>query len=66
MKWRQFVYSNKSLDNFINKIGDTFGKDCILAYGDWSIQTQQKYCMPSMNRGLRKLIHKKYQTISID
>ncbi len=66
MKWRQYVYSRKSEDNFLNRIENTFGKDCVLAYGDWSRSTQMKHFMPTKGIGLRKIIHKRFQTISIN
>lgn len=66
MKWRQYVYSRKSEDNLLNKISETFGKDCILAYGDWSRTTQMTHFMPTKNKGLRKIIHKRFKTISIN
>jgi hypothetical protein len=65
MKWRNYVYSRKSEDTFLNNIEMTFGKDCILAYGDWSRSTQMKNYMPTKNIGLRKIIHKRFQTISV-
>jgi len=34
--------------------------------GNWSRDTQMKFFMPTMNKGLRKLIHKRYDTITIN
>jgi hypothetical protein len=65
IKWRRFVYSRKSEDTFLNKISDVFGEDCILAYGDWSRSTQMKHFMPTKNVGMRRLVHKRFETISI-
>ena len=36
----------------------------MIGYGNWSRTTQMKHIMPAMNKGLRKLIHKKYDTIN--
>ena len=36
MKWRQFVYSRKSEDKFLNNIKNVFGDDIVIAYSDWS------------------------------
>jgi hypothetical protein len=66
MKWRQFVYTQKSEDRFLNKLGNTFGKDAVIAYGDWSRTTQMKHFMPTKGVGLRKLITKRFQTVSIN
>ena len=66
MKFRQYSYGKKSMDNFLNKIKETFGENILIGYGNWSRSTQMKHFMPTMNKGLRKLIHKKYDTITIN
>ena len=66
MKFRQYSYGKKSIDTFLNKIKETFGENIIIGYGNWSRSTQMKHMMPTMNNGLRKLIHKKYDTITIN
>jgi len=66
MKFRQYSYGKKSVDIFLNKIRDTFGENILIGYGNWSRSTQMKHFMPTMNKGLRKLIHKKYDTITIN
>lgn len=66
MKFRQYSYSRKSEDKLLNNIEKTFGKDCILAYGDWSRTSQMKHFMPTKNIGIRRLIHKKFLTISVN
>ena len=66
MKFRQYSYGKKSIDTFINKIKETFGENLLIGYGNWSRDTQMKFFMPTMNKGLRKLIHKRYDTITIN
>lgn len=66
MKFRQYSYGKKSIDTFLNKIKDTFGENILIGYGNWSRSTQMKHFMPTMNKGLRKQIHKKYDTITIN
>ena len=66
MKFRQHSYGEKSMDNFLNKIKETFGENILIGYGNWSRSTQMKHFMPTMNKGLRKQIHKKYDTITIN
>jgi len=66
MKFRQYSYGKKSMDTFLNKIKETFGENLLIGYGNWSRDTQMKFFMPTMNKGLRKLIHKKYDTITIN
>jgi len=66
MKFRQYSYGKKSIDKFLNKIKETFGNNILIGYGNWSRSTQMKHFMPTMNKGLRKQIHKKYNTITIN
>ena len=66
MKFRQYSYGKKSIDTFINKIKETFGENILIGYGNWSRSSQMKHFMPTMNKGLRKIIHKKYDTITIN
>jgi hypothetical protein len=66
MKFRQYSYGKKSIDTFLNKIKETFGENVLIGYGNWSRSTQMKHIMPTMNKGLRKLIHNKYDTITIN
>jgi hypothetical protein len=66
MKFRQYSYGKKSIDTFLNKIKETFGENILIGYGNWSRSTQMKHFMPTINKGLRKLIHKKYDTITIN
>ena len=66
MKFRQYSYGKKSIDIFLNKIKETFGENLLIGYGNWSRDTQMKFFMPTMNKGLRKLIHKNYDTITIN
>jgi hypothetical protein len=66
MKFRQYSYGKKSIDKFLNKIKETFGENILIGYGNWSRSSQMKHFMPTMNKGLRKLIHKKYDTITIN
>jgi hypothetical protein len=66
MKFRQYSYGKKSIDTFLNKIKETFGENILIGYGNWSRSTQMKHFMPTMNKGLRKFIHKRYDTITIN
>ena len=66
MKFRQYSYGNKSIDTFLNNIEKTFGENLLICYGNWSRSSQMKHFMPTMNKGLRKLIHKRYDTITIN
>ena len=66
MKFRKYSYSKKSIDTFLNKIKETFGEKILIGYGNWSRTSQMKHFMPTMTKGLRKTIHNKYDTITIN
>ncbi len=66
MSFRSYCYSQKSVDKFLNKISEIFGSNIIIGYGNWSRSTQMKFYEPTMNKGLRKIIHKRYDTITIN
>jgi hypothetical protein len=66
MKFRSYSYGKKSVDVFLNKIKETFGDNLLIGYGNWSRDTQMKHFMPTMNKGLRKIIHRKYDTITVN
>ena len=66
MKFRSYSYGKKSIDVFLNKIKEKFGENLLIGYGNWSRDTQMKHFMPTMNKGLRKFIHRKYDTITVN
>jgi hypothetical protein len=65
MKLRSFIEGKRSEDKFVEKIGETFGQNAIIMYGDWSESEQMKNFIPTKGVGLRRLIHRKFHTISI-
>jgi len=66
MKFRKYSHTKRSIDKFINLIKKTYGDDAIIAYGNWSRETQMKNFMPTIGIGLRRLINKKLTTIKVD
>ena len=52
----------------LNEIEKKFGKNLLLGLGDWSINTshQMKGCMSSLNKGISKLLMKRFEVISVD
>ena len=68
LKWRRFVYTQKSEDRFLNNIEKTFGSpdQICIAYGDWSRATQMRYFMPTMGIGLRKLIAMRFTLVMVN
>ena len=66
MKFRSYSYGKKTIDVFLNKIRKTFGENLLIGYGNWSRDTQMKHFIPTMNKGLRKEIHRKYDTVTVN
>ena len=64
LKWRSWIYQRKSEDLFLNRIEEKFGNDILLCYGNWSNTKQMKYTMPTKGIGLRRVISKKFNTVS--
>lgn len=40
----------------MNNVASTYGKNCLIIYGNWSRQEQMKGCQPSPTIGLRKTL----------
>ena len=68
LKWRRFVYTQKSEDRFLDNIEKTFGtpEDICIAYGDWSRSTQMKHFVPTKGIGLRKLIARRFMLVMVN
>jgi hypothetical protein len=68
LKWRSTTYKQHSEDKFINNIKKTYGdnEDVVIVYGDWSIQTQMKNHTPTIGKGIRNVISKKFKTLLIN
>jgi hypothetical protein len=81
LNWRTKTYRQKSEDKFVNRIEETYGKPlkklsstnpnsgknkCVIIYGDWSRRSQMAGLTPTMNIGLRRIIAKKFITLSIN
>ena len=50
----------------MNKIEESFGKDCVIGYGDWCENQPMAGCMPTMGIRLRRAIHKRFDTVTIN
>lgn len=68
LKWRRFVYTQKSEDRFLNNIEKTFGSpdEICISYGDWSRSTQMKHFVPTKGIGLRKLIARRFLLVMVN
>ena len=66
-KWRRCINTRRSEDKFLNNIKKIFGKDIILAYGDFSSGNyHMKGGYPSMGNGLRSKIWKWYDIFMVN
>jgi hypothetical protein len=68
LKLRRFCRTKSSEDTMLNEIEKKFGKNLLLGLGDWSVNSsyQMKGCMPTPNKGIAKLLKKRFEVISID
>ena len=68
LKFRTQIALRKSEDTFLKTIEEKYGskEDIVIGYGDWSTPRQMKYCVPSINQGLKKIIEKKFKVFTID
>ena len=62
----QYSYGKKSMDKLLNKVMETFGEDVLIGNGNWSRGAQMRRFMSTMNKGLRKQTHKKYDAVTIN
>lgn len=65
-RFRQWSYGQSSVDRFLNRIADTYGEDTVIAYGNWSSKSQMKGCVSSLGIGLRRLIHRRFDTVTVN
>jgi len=65
---RRFCRTKSAEDKMLNEIEKKFGKNLLLGLGDWSVNTshQMKGCMPTPNKGISKLLMKRFEVVSID
>lgn len=62
-RWQTWKDRRRSEDKFINRIGETFGNDCVLAYGTWSTWHGMKGLPSSPTTGLRRRIAQRYWVV---
>lgn len=66
MRWRRFTKTQISEAKFLDEIERIFGSpnEVVIAYGDWSRDSQMKGHIPTKGKGLRRLISKRFLTIT--
>jgi len=68
MKWRACIDRRKSEDQFLNRIGQTYGssEDILICHGNWSQTRQMKYLHPTLGNGLKRLLERRYKVVLVD
>jgi transposase len=64
MRLRSYIEGRRCDDKFLESIGETFGQNCIIMYGDWDENGHIKNFISTKGIGLRRLIEHKFQTIT--
>jgi hypothetical protein len=65
-KWYSYINRQRTDDRILKKIEETFGKDIIIFFGDWSIGKQMKNFISTPNIRLKRLIAKHFLTYNLD
>lgn len=65
-KFRIFCRRKSSEERMLNRVEKTFGRDCIIFYGNWSRREQLKGCDPSPVVGMKKLMSKRFRVVEVD
>jgi hypothetical protein len=70
LSFRRYSKTKSSEDKMLNEIEKKYGNkdDILIGLGDWSKKsnTQMKGCMPSPNKGLIKVLKKRFEVLSVD
>jgi hypothetical protein len=70
LSFRRYSRTKSSEDKMLNEIEKIYGnkENLLIGLGDWSKKsnTQMKGCMPSPNKGLIKVLKKRFEVLSID
>ena len=68
LAFRRFVKTKSSEDQMLNEIEKKYGSNILIGLGNWSVNVskQMKGCMPTPNKGLVKLLKKRFDVVSID
>lgn len=68
IKLRRYCRTKSSEDRMLNEIEKQYGKDILIGLGDWSLKTshQMKGCIPTPNKGIVKILKKRFQVVGVD
>lgn len=65
LNWFGYINTQRSEDNLLNLIEETFGKDIIIIYGDWNQSGKIKY-MSTPGISLKRKISERFKIYNID
>jgi uncharacterized protein YcgL (UPF0745 family) len=65
-KWYGYINKKKEESNLVNQIKNTFGKDTIINFGDWSIGKQMKNHISTPNLGLKRKLAEHFTVYNLD
>jgi hypothetical protein len=65
-RWYGFIMRQRSFDNMLNRIENTYGKDIIIIHGDWSQGKQMRSFMSTPNIGLKRKLAERFKVYNID
>lgn len=65
MRWHTYRGRQKSEEALIARIGSTFGKDVLLAYGTWNNPNQMRGNVSSPTCGMRRLLSRHFRVVDI-
>jgi len=69
LRFRMYCRTKKAEYEMLNEIENKFkkeGKKIAIGYGNWSMNNQMKNYFSTPNQGLRRLIHSRFLTITVD
>ena len=65
-KWYAYINKKRTMDNMLNKIESTYGKDKPICYGSWEVSKQQRNFLPTPMIGLKRKIAERFQVYTLD
>lgn len=65
LKRKTYIKTQKSEHALINRISNTFGKDCVIGYGSWTSSTQMKNLMPTPTCRIKKKLSENFTVVTV-
>ena len=65
-KWYSYINKQRAESKMIEKIKETFGKNCKIIYGDWEINRQMRNFISTPNIGIKRKIAEHFFVYNFD